>query len=102
MAKSFQDLVDKTSTENSKKIAEKRTEELLKEYKMDKITWLDVYNFLYHKAHDLRNLGKFNWSEEVKVIDPETGKQYTIEPVLTKEHQGELFCNPAFVLKIEK
>ena len=72
MAKSFKELVDKTSNENSRTIAVKRTDELLKEYDM-KVTWLDLYNFLYHKAHDLNNLGNFDWSSAIKVVDPETG-----------------------------
>lgn len=101
MAKSFKELVDKTSTENSKNIAAKRTEELLKEYKVNEITWLDLYNFLYHKAHDLKNLGSFKWDSEVKVINPKTGEEFSIEPkLITKEHKGELFCNPTIVLKL--
>jgi len=101
MVKSFKELVEKTSTENSKKIAEERTAELLKEYKMDKITWLDVYNFLYYKAHDFKNLGKFDWSAEVRVVNPETGEEFTIEPTLDKNQQGELFCSPTLVLKLK-
>jgi hypothetical protein len=101
MAKSFKELVEKTSTENSKNIAEKRTEELLREYKLDKITWLDLYNFLYYKAHDFKNLGKFKWDSEVKVINPKTGEEFHIEPrLITQENKGELFCNPTIVLKL--
>jgi hypothetical protein len=76
MAKSFRDLVEKTSNANSRDIAAKRTEELLKEYKM--VTWLDLYNFLYNKAHDLNNLGNFDWSATIKVVDPETGEEQII------------------------
>lgn len=105
MAKSFDDLLAKTSTVNSRIIAAKRTEELLREYKMEKITWLDLYNFLYRKAHDLNNLGSFNWGAEIKVkaVDPKTGeeKEYSIEPMLyTKSNKAELFCDPTLIIKI--
>lgn len=100
MSKSFKELVNKTSTENSRTIAAERTKELLKEYGMDKITWLDFYNFLYRKAHDFDNLGKFDWSAAIKVVDPETGKEYSIEPNLQKSNHAELFCNPSLIIKV--
>ena len=78
MAKSFKELVDKTSNENSRTIAAKRTDELLKEYDM-KVTWLDLYNFLYQKAHDFNNLGDFDWSAEVKVLNPKDGVAKQVE-----------------------
>lgn len=46
---------------------------------MDKITWLDLYNFLYRKAHDFKNLGNFDWSAEVKVLNPKSGIAQDIE-----------------------
>lgn len=79
MAKTFRELVDKTSNANSRTIAAERTMELLKECEMEKITWLDLYNFLYNKAHDFRNLGSFDWSAEVKVLNPKSGMAQDIE-----------------------
>jgi len=101
MAKSFSELVEKTSNDESKDIAAKRTKELLKEYLVNKVTWLDLYNFLYHKAHDFKNLGKFDWNLKIAVLDAETGNEYNIEPkVFVKESNAELFCNPALIIKL--
>lgn len=36
---------------------------------MNKMTWLDLYNYLYERANDVKNLGQFPWQEEVKVFD---------------------------------
>lgn len=69
----------KTSNSNSKSIAVKRTEELSKEFKVEKITWLDLYNFLYEKAHDFKNLGSFDWNSEIKILDPKSGVAKNIE-----------------------
>lgn len=67
---------------------------------MSNITWLDLYNFLYKKAHDLHNLGNFNWSANIKVVNPETGEEYEVEPRLANNGNYNLFCNPTLVLKI--
>lgn len=37
-----------------------------------KMTWLDLYNFLYERANDINGLGKFPWGENVEVFDFET------------------------------
>lgn len=31
------------------------------------MTWLELYNFLYEKANDLKNIGEFDWQEPVLV-----------------------------------
>lgn len=101
MAKKFSDLVDKTRTPISDDVASKRTKELLKEYLVSNVTWLDLYNFLYHKAHDFNNLGKFNWNEKIVVLDASTGKEYNIDnKVFVKDSNAELFCNPSLVIKL--
>lgn len=67
----------------------------------NKVTWLDLYNFLYRKAHDFKNLGKFNWNENIVVLDAEKGIEYNIEPkVYIKDSNAELFCNPSLVIKL--
>jgi hypothetical protein len=33
------------------------------------MSWLDLYNFLYERANDMKNLGQFDWQKEVKVYD---------------------------------
>lgn len=43
---------------------------------MNKMTWLDLYNFLYKKANDINNLGSFPWQENVQVFDFETLEYY--------------------------
>lgn len=35
----------------------------------NKMTWLDLYNFLHEQANNIQNIGKFPWQEEVKVFD---------------------------------
>jgi hypothetical protein len=46
---------------------------------MDKMTWLDLYNFLYERANDMKNLGKFDWQSEVKVYDNAYGGLFNSE-----------------------
>lgn len=33
------------------------------------MTWLDLYNFLYEQANYSKNIGKFDWQQEIKVFD---------------------------------
>ncbi len=40
-----------------------------------KMTWLDLYNFLHSQANDLKNIGKINWQEPVMVHDANTGDE---------------------------
>jgi hypothetical protein len=39
---------------------------------MNKMTWLDLYNFLYERANDINSGGSFPWQENVEVFDFET------------------------------
>ena len=43
------------------------------------MTWLDLYNFLYERANDVKNPGSFPWQEEVKVFDWETLEYYNTD-----------------------
>lgn len=43
---------------------------------MNKMTWLDLYDFLCKKANDINNLGSFPWQENVQVFDFETLEYY--------------------------
>jgi hypothetical protein len=43
---------------------------------MNKMTWLDLYNFLYERANDINNPGSFPWQEPVQVFDFETLEYY--------------------------
>jgi len=43
---------------------------------MNKMTWLDLYNFLYERANDINSEGNFPWQESVQVFDFETLEYY--------------------------
>ena len=43
---------------------------------MNKMTWLDLYNYLHAQANGLDNLGKFDWDSLVMVHDAETGNEF--------------------------
>lgn len=43
---------------------------------MNKMTWLDLYNFLYERANDINSGGSFPWQENVEVFDFETLEYY--------------------------
>ena len=40
------------------------------------MTWLDLYNYLYERANDIKNPGSFPWQENVEVFDFETLEYY--------------------------
>jgi hypothetical protein len=41
-----------------------------------KITWLELYNFLYERANDIKNLGSFDWSEPVTIESLNSGNKF--------------------------
>jgi hypothetical protein len=43
---------------------------------MNKMTWLDLYNYLYQQANNIQNFGNFNWDEPVIYHDVFTGDEY--------------------------
>jgi hypothetical protein len=45
----------------------------------NKMTWLDLYNFLYERANDINNPGSFPWQENVQVFDFETLEYYSTD-----------------------
>lgn len=42
---------------------------------MNKMTWLDLYNYLHAQANGLDNLGKFDWNSPVIIHDASTGEE---------------------------
>jgi hypothetical protein len=40
------------------------------------MTWLDLYNYLYERANDIKNPGSFPWQDTVEVFDWETLDYY--------------------------
>lgn len=43
---------------------------------MNKMSWLDLYNYLHAQANGLDNIGSFDWNSPVMVHDAETGDEY--------------------------
>lgn len=43
---------------------------------MNKMSWLDLYNYLNAQANGLDNFGKFDWNSPVMLHDAETGYKY--------------------------
>ena len=46
---------------------------------MNKMSWLDLYNYLHSQAHDFKNLGKFDWNSPVIVHDANTGDEFNCD-----------------------
>jgi hypothetical protein len=42
---------------------------------MNKMTWLDLYSFLYKQANDTKNFGNFDWQSPVIIHDASTGDE---------------------------
>lgn len=45
---------------------------------MNKMTWLDLYNFLYERANDINNKD-FPWAEPVEAFDFDTLEYYPVD-----------------------
>jgi len=56
---------------------------------MNKLTWLDLYNFLYNQANDTRNFGHFNWQSPVIVHDASTGEEFNCDTWVISTNDGE-------------
>lgn len=54
------------------------------------MTWLDLYNFLYERANDVKNPGSFPWQEEIKVFDWETLDYYSTNIIEPPDHKISL------------
>jgi hypothetical protein len=60
------------------------------------MTWLDLYNYLYERANDVKNPGSFPWQENVEVFDWETLKYYEAEFIKMPN-----FCNNKLTLAVD-
>lgn len=56
---------------------------------MNKMTWLDLYNYLHSQAHDFKNLGKFNWQAPVMIHDASTGEEFNCDTWVISNNSGE-------------
>lgn len=52
---------------------------------LDKMNWLDLYNYLYEQANNINNVGQFPWQEQVKVWDWETLEYYSTDFIETPD-----------------
>lgn len=60
---------------------------------MEKMSWLDLYNFLHQKANDLKNLGSFNWQAPVEVYDNHYGGLHNADIVEFFDKNGNKETN---------
>jgi hypothetical protein len=59
---------------------------------MNKMSWLDLYNYLHAQANGLDHLGKFDWNSPVMVHDAETGEEYFCDTYIFN-HQPTITIN---------
>jgi hypothetical protein len=56
---------------------------------MNHITWLDLYNFLYEKANNVKNFGDFDWSQRVIIHNASTGDEHTCDTYLISDSKNQ-------------
>lgn len=56
---------------------------------MNKMTWLDLYNFLHTKANNTSNLDNYNWGQQVMVHNAETGDEYSADTWVITNSLGQ-------------
>jgi hypothetical protein len=56
---------------------------------MNKITWLELYNFLYEKANNVKNFGDFNWNSPVIIHDASTGDEYSCDTYIISDKTNQ-------------
>lgn len=39
---------------------------------MSNLTWLELYNFLHKQANEVKNIGNFDWNDNVFVYNSDT------------------------------
>lgn len=55
---------------------------------MNKMTWLDLYNFLYETANDINGVGTFDWDKPVLVHDADTGDEFSCDTYYISDDRG--------------
>jgi hypothetical protein len=55
---------------------------------MNKMTWLDLYNFLYEYANNNKKFGKLNWQEPVMIHDANTGDETCCDTWIISDKRG--------------
>jgi hypothetical protein len=65
---------------------------------MNKMTWLDLYNFLYERANDISNKD-FPWSETVEAFDFDTLEYYPIDFIQMPDNKISFSVDTAIQLE---
>jgi len=55
---------------------------------MNKMTWLDLYNYLHAQANGLDNFGRFDWNSPVMIHDASTGEELSCDTWVISNHIG--------------
>jgi hypothetical protein len=56
---------------------------------MNKLTWLDLYNFLVERANNINAVGTFDWNQKVQIFDNATGELFNCDTYyLDDENNG--------------
>ena len=55
---------------------------------MNKMTWLDLYNFLYDRANNISAVGTFDWNKPVLIHDADTGDEFTCDTYYVNDDRG--------------
>lgn len=56
---------------------------------MNKMTWLDLYNFLYDRANNVNAVGTFDWNKPVMVHDAESGDEFCCDTYYINDNRGD-------------
>lgn len=57
--------------------------------KMNNMTWLDLYNFLYERANNINAFGTFHWDKPVLVHDANTGDEFRCDTYYVTDDKGD-------------
>lgn len=55
---------------------------------MSKITWLELYNYLYETANSIHKHGTFDWQKDVVIYDNESGEEKTCDTYYLTDTDG--------------
>lgn len=67
---------------------------------MNKMTWLDLYNFLSERANNINAVGIFDWNKPVLIHDADTGDEFSCDTYYVSDSRGE--DRLVLIINIEK
>lgn len=56
---------------------------------MNKMTWLDLYNFLNERANNVKAVGTFDWNKPVLVHDANTGDEFSCDTYYISDNRED-------------